>query len=56
MKVIAVWDGDEAKIRFSKNYDRHSRITKLDFLQDVLHDLNKKYLEELGKFCGINVD
>lgn len=49
-QITLTWNTDlspETKITYSKGYECLERIEKLDFLQDCIGDLTKKYNAEL---------
>lgn len=53
--ITATWNPDraeETKVSFGIGYSVLSRIERLDFLADVLHDVTKKYQSELNKITG----
>lgn len=52
MHINATWQPDKTKetaVKFSAAFNNLSKIEKLDFLQDVMGELNEKYEEIMEK-------
>lgn len=50
-KIICTWGADaEGKVKFSPGFENLTRIAKLDFMRDVIHDITQAYNAELDNF------
>lgn len=53
MKITFVWNDEESPettMMLPKDFYEHARITRLDFLQDAISLLERKYNEEIDNF------
>lgn len=50
MKLVELqWNGEEGIVKFVKGFDDFNFVTKLDFLQDCITELQEKYDSILTK-------
>ena len=51
-KITCTWStnrGEETRVSFNGEYDRMNRLSKLDFLQDAIYELNCEYDKIYGE-------